>query len=131
MKAIASTVQRLLIATIAVPLGAFSFMAIAYADDLSLREQLEKLVPHASGIALVEVVDVKEVDARPRDGPLSLVVNFKLLRATGTTMEQTSIVKAKGGTGPPLGPNVKPAPPGPVTFDTFKKGGLRKNPWVV
>jgi hypothetical protein len=114
MNAISARIQTLLIAV--------AFVAAAHAGGPTLSEQLEKLAPHASGIALVEVVGLKEVDGRPSDGPLCFEVSFKLLRATGTTMETTSIIKAPGGHGPPPGPKVKPAPPGPVKLDTFKKG---------
>jgi hypothetical protein len=122
MKAIATRIQTLLIATMVVSTWAFSFTATADAGGPPLGEQLEKLAPHASGIALVEVVGVKEVDARPMDGSLSLVVSFKLLRATGTTMETTDILIAGGGAGPPPKANAKPAPKGPIKIDTFKKG---------
>ena len=43
-------------------------------------EQMEKLAPHAGGLALVEVISVTEHDARPADGPLYLSVKLKILR---------------------------------------------------
>jgi hypothetical protein len=122
MKAIIARSESLFIATIVFSTWAFFFMAATDAGEPPLDEQLKKLAPHTSGIALVEVVDLKEFDGRPMDGTLSLNVYFKLLRATGTTMDTTGIVLASSGSGPPPKPNAKPAPPGPVNRNTFKKG---------
>ena len=90
------------------------------ADEPSLGEQLEKLVPQAAGVAQVEVVDIKEVDMRPGDGPLYLDARFRILRGTGVTADNIHITKAHGGHSPPNTPPFKPY--GPVKLDTFKKG---------
>lgn len=90
------------------------------ADQPLLSERLEKLAPQAAGLAHVEVVDIKEVDSRPSDGPLYLDVRFRILGGTGIISEGVNIIKAIGGLRPPNAPPFKPH--GPVKVDTFKKG---------
>jgi len=96
-----------------------SLLMLCAAD--SLGERLEKLAPHAAGLALVEVTEMKEVDSRPSDGPLSLVVSFRILRSTGATMNEIAIVREWGGLQPPGAPPFKPHRP--VKLETFQKGG--------
>ena len=90
------------------------------ADEPSLGEQLERWLPRAAGVAHIEVVDIKEVDTRPNDGPLYLDVRFRILRGTGVTADCIQITKAHGGLSPRNNPPVKPY--GPAKLDTFKKG---------
>lgn len=86
-------------------------------------EQMEKLAPHASGLALVEVISVTEHDARPADGPLYLSVKLKILRASGHTLKDISIVKESGGERGLRPPGIAPIrPAGPVKTDTFQAG---------
>ncbi len=93
---------------------------LAQAGEPSLGARLEKLVPRAAGVALVEVVQVKDVDGRPGDGPLSTDVRLRILRGTGETRVYVAIIKARGGHQARDTPPFKPY--GPVKFDTFKKG---------
>lgn len=95
-------------------------------DEQSLDELLEKLVPRAAGVALVEVAETEEVDMRPGCGNLELRVRFRVLRKTGDVADNISIVKAFGG----LRPHGSPTPKhyGPVKLDTFEKG---KRYWVA
>jgi len=105
------------------PILASVFLLFA-ADSLGVR--LEKFAPHAAGLALVEVTGMKEVDSRPGDGPLSLVVAFRILRSTGVTMEEVAIIKAPGGHSAPNSPPFKPHRP--VKVDSFRLG---KRYWIV
>ena len=86
----------------------------------SLGEGLAKAAPRAAGLAQVEVIEIKEVDQRPGDGPLSVHVRFRILRKTGATTDSVRIIKALGGHQPPNAPPFKPL--GPVKLDTFKVG---------
>jgi hypothetical protein len=97
-----------------------SFTAAVGAEDAPLAEELQRLVPHAAGLAQVEVVDIKELDTRPSDGSLFLDVRFRILRGTGTTAEGVKIVKEQGGHPAPNSAPFKPR--GPVKLDTFKQG---------
>jgi hypothetical protein len=90
------------------------------AGEPSLGERLEKLVPRAAGVAQVDVVSVKDIDSRPRDGPLSTDVRLRILRGTGATSTYIAIIKARGGLQPRNSPPFKPH--GPVKFDSFKMG---------
>ena len=102
-----------------------SFSATA-ADEPSLAERLGKIAPHASGIAQIEVTEIKEIDRRPSDGNLFVNVRFRILQSSGVTTDQVQIVKAQGGLRPPNAPPFKPH--GPVKLDTFRTG---ERYWVV
>jgi hypothetical protein len=69
----------------------------APAGEPSLGERLEKLVPRAAGVAQVEVVDIKEIDARGGDGDLYLDVRLRILQGTGVTPVNVYITLARGG----------------------------------
>lgn len=106
--------------TPALLVGSLLSCPLSQAGEPSLGERLEKLAPRAAGVAQVEVVEVKEVDGRPMDGPLSVDVRLRILRGTGVTPTYVGIIKALGGHQPRNTPPFKPY--GPVKFDTFKKG---------
>jgi hypothetical protein len=101
-------------------LVSLSSLFVVRAAEPTLGERVDQLVPHAAGVALVEVMDIKEVDARPSDGNLCLNVRFRILRSSGQVRDNVNIVKAYGGMGPANMP--KPKPYGPVKPDTFRKG---------
>src|SRR5262245_6592914 len=86
---------------------------------------LEKFAPRAAGLALVEVAGIKEIDRRPADGNLVVVVSLRVERSTGAVRDQIGIVKAYGGRGQT---GLKPKMDGPVKFDTFEKG---KKYWIA
>jgi hypothetical protein len=94
--------------------------ALSHAGEPSLGERLEKLAPRASGVAQVEVVDVKDRDARGMDGPLYTQIDFRILKGTGLTPDKIYVTLAPGGAAPPNEPPFKQY--GPVKSDTFKKG---------
>jgi hypothetical protein len=93
---------------------------LLFSANPPLDERFQKLAPNAAGLALVEVVDLKEVDWRPGDGPLQLDVHFRILRQTGVTQDVVSIIKEQGGHSAPNSPPWRPS--GPVKIDSFKKG---------
>jgi len=99
----------------------FPIAFLLFIEESRLGERLEKLAPYAAGLAFVEVVEIKEVDWRPSDGPLNVDVKFRFLKRTGATMESISIIKAPGGHSAPNSPPFKPH--GPVKVDTFTKSG--------
>jgi hypothetical protein len=84
-----------------------------------------ELAPHASGIALAEVVEVTEYDARPMDGNKGVRFRLKLVRGTGVFRETVTVVTAFGGKRPP---GRVPKPSLPVRSDSLKKDGRY---WVV
>ncbi|MFO0937582.1 MAG: hypothetical protein U0798_13810 [Gemmataceae bacterium] len=111
------------------------FLALAFVPCLwsqeitpSLTSRMEKLVPHASGLALVEVTNIKEVDRRAGDGPLSQDISFKIVKSTGTTLESVSIIKESGGHMAPPTAAPRPKPRSAVSLKTFTKG---ERYWVV
>jgi hypothetical protein len=94
-------------------------LATALLSSPQIGERLQRLAPHAAGLAVVEVIDLKEVDWRGGDGPLQLDVHLCLVRQTGVTQNVVSIIKAPGGHPGPGSPPWKPS--GPVKVDSFKK----------
>lgn len=102
--------------------------------DASMRgERLGELAPRAAGLALVEVVDLKEVDERGGCGLLYLDVQLRILRRSGVTKDSVQITLDSGsGPGPPGSESIVPRMPGPLTPspltpsplepDTFTKG---------
>jgi hypothetical protein len=85
----------------------------------TVADGLAELAPNAAGLALVEVIDLKEVDMRPGDGPLLLNVHLRVLRDSGDVKDVISIMKDHGGHQPP---NAVPfTPSGPVKVDSFRK----------
>jgi hypothetical protein len=73
-------------------------VALLGADlDAASIARLEGLVPHASGLCLAEVVDLKEIDARPMDGNLSICATLREIRGSGKRQHAISIIKEWGG----------------------------------
>jgi hypothetical protein len=82
---------------------------------------IDDIAPHASGVCLAEVVDIKEHDARPGDGNLTDEYRLKILRKTGLVSDTISIVKAYGGLTLPGAPPM-PKLVRPLWADLLKKG---------
>jgi hypothetical protein len=81
--------------------------------------RLDTLAPHASGIALAEVVEVKEYDERPMDGNKGIRFKLKRVRGTGHFDETVDVVTDFGGLRPP---GDVPKPSAPLKPDSLKKG---------
>jgi hypothetical protein len=80
---------------------------------------LEKLAPHAAGLCLAEVLELKDFDGRAGDGNLETRVKLRIVAGTGTVLKELAIVKEYGGFRP-NGP--EPKPRGPLWPDSLKKG---------
>jgi hypothetical protein len=96
------------------------FKAFGDPEPPSLGTQLDKLAPHAAGLALVEVTSIMEVDARPKCGNLYLEVRFRIIHSSGMTTNEIHVVKEYGGNRPSRA--IPYQPHGPVKLDTFKQG---------
>jgi hypothetical protein len=77
------------------------------------------LAPHASGVALVEVVAMTEYDMRPADGNKGVVFKLRLVRGSGEFRDTVYVVTEFGGLRPPDGPEPKS---GPLKADSLRKG---------
>ena len=95
------------------------FTAIMTALALTAPPTLDTLTPHASGIALVEVAEVTEYDARPMDGNKGVRFKLKRVRGTGYFADAVSVTTAFGGLRPP---GSVPKPSAPLKSDSLKKG---------
>src|SRR5260221_14048748 len=93
-------------------------VALAFAVEEAVPTELEALVPHASGVALVEVVELKDFSRGGFDGDNGVGVRLKILRSSGQVAEAISIVTEYTG----LRQGQPPKPNGPVWPDSFKKG---------
>jgi hypothetical protein len=83
---------------------------------------LTELAPNAAGLALVEVVSVRDVDSRPNDGPLYAEIKLRVIKSTGAVESKLAIVKAPGGLGPPPIAGPKKPLPSPLKPNSLKKG---------
>ena len=81
--------------------------------------KLDELAPHASGIALVEVVEAKAYDQRPADGNAGVEFKFKLIRGSGEFRDSVHVITEYGGLRPP---GSKPPPSVPLRAESLKKG---------
>lgn len=80
---------------------------------------IETLAPNASGLALVEVVEVDEYDIRGADGDKGIRFKLKRISGSGQFREEVRVVTDFGGL---RGPNSKPKPSVPLKPDSLKKG---------
>jgi hypothetical protein len=83
-------------------------------------QPLATLAPHAAGLCLAEVTDLKTFDTRPSDGPRYVRVALRVRRRSGAVPDHLSIITAYGGIGPPgapRAPRLKPLRP-----DSLQKG---------
>jgi hypothetical protein len=81
--------------------------------------KVEEFAPHATGVALVEVVSAEKYDARPADGNAGVRFKFKLIRGTGDFHPEVHAITEYGGLRPP---GFVPKPSLPVKADSLKKG---------
>jgi hypothetical protein len=86
---------------------------------LTAPPSLDALVPNASGVALIEVVEVKEYDERPMDGNKGVRFKLKLVRGSGAFPGEVGVVTDFGGLRPP---GDVPKPSAPLKPDSLKKG---------
>ena len=87
--------------------------------------KLDEFAPHASGVALVEVVSTEEYDARPADGNAGVLFKLKLVRGSGEFRSEVRVTTAFGGLRPP---GSVPKPSLPLKPDSLKKG---ERYWLV
>ncbi|VTR99627.1 unnamed protein product [Gemmata massiliana] len=96
-----------------------AFVLFLTPDLQAAEPKLDELAPHASGVALVEVVSVEEYDARPADGDAGVCFKFKLVRGSGEFRSEVRVTTAPGGLRPP---GFVPKPSLPLKPDSLKKG---------
>lgn len=80
--------------------------------------KLDDFAPHASGVALVEVVGVKRYDERSTDGNKGVRFKLERVRGSGEFWDTVDVVTEFGGF---RGGEV-PKPSHPVKVDSLKKG---------
>ncbi len=80
---------------------------------------IDTLAPNASGLALVEVVEVEPYDIRPADGDKGIRFKLKRIRGSGAFREEVRVVTDFGGM---RGQNTKRKPSEPLKPDSLKKG---------
>ena len=81
-------------------------------------DPLFRLAPHASGVALAELVGVEEYDDRPMDGNKGILFKLKRVRGSGLFPNTIDVVTAFGGL---RQPGDVPKPSAPLKADTLKK----------
>jgi hypothetical protein len=81
--------------------------------------KVDEFAPHASGVALVEVLAAEPYDMRPGDGNAGVRFKLKRLRGTGDFRSEIYAITAFGGLRPP---GAEPKPSLPVKADSLKKG---------
>jgi len=91
-------------------------LSLALAADPKLAEELNKLIPGATGIALVEVIDMKETNALPIDGNHFINVRFKVVESSGKVRDFDHVIIRLGGF------RERVPLDGPIKPDTFKQG---------
>lgn len=82
----------------------------------------DPIAPHASGVALAEVVDIKPYNNLESDGDKGLLVKLRRIRGTGQFRDTIDVVTDFGRSSPDRKPE------GPATADSFKKG---ERYWIV
>ncbi|MBY0458396.1 MAG: hypothetical protein K2V38_13735, partial [Gemmataceae bacterium] len=97
----------------------FALAPLFAALPLPAADQQPELPPHASGIALVEVLDVSKYDERPMDGDAGVRYKLKRVSGTGEFRPEVRVTTAHAGFGPP---NVRPKGSQPLKPDSFNKG---------
>jgi hypothetical protein len=80
--------------------------------------KVEEFAPHATGVALVQVVKIEKYDERSTDGNKGLRFKLKRVRGTGEFRDTIDVVTEFGGF---RGGEV-PKPSAPVKVDSLKKG---------
>src|SRR5262245_10995133 len=65
---------------------------------------LATLAPHAAGLCLAEVTDLRTFDTRPSDGPRYVRVTLRVLRRSGAVPGHIDIITDFGGLLPPGAP---------------------------
>lgn len=93
-------------------------LSLVLAADPKLGEEINKLIPRATGVALVEVLDTKETDQRPVDGNHFVNVRFRIVESSGKVRDSAMVIKAWGGFRAGAAPKLD----GPIKPDTFQKG---------
>ena len=86
------------------------FVPLTPGEVARLGDPLFLLAPHASGVALAEVVGVEEYDARPSDGDKGIEFKLKRVRGSGYFPDTVDVVTAFGGLRQP-GDLPKPSAP--------------------
>src|SRR5262245_7126939 len=86
--------------------------------------KVEEFAPHASGVALVEVVKIKKYDERSTDGNKGVRFMLNRVRGSGEFYDTIDVATEFGGF---RGGEV-PEPSAPVKADSLKKGD---RVWVV
>jgi hypothetical protein len=98
----------------------FAFFLALSLPARAADPKVEEFAPHASGVALAEVVAVEKFDMRPADGPAGVRFKLKRVRGSGDFPGQITVITAYGGLRPPGSPEPKPG--APVKSDSLKKG---------
>lgn len=80
--------------------------------------KVEEFAPHAAGVALVEVVKIKQYDERSTDGNKGVRFKLKRVRGSGAFIDIIDVVTEPGGF---RGGEV-PEPTAPVKVDSLTKG---------
>ncbi len=95
-------------------------LALLFAIPLVAADarKLDEVAPHASGVALVEVVGVEKYDERSTDGNRGVRFKLKRVRGSGEFWDTADVVTEFGGF---RGGEV-PKPSHPVKIDSLKKG---------
>jgi hypothetical protein len=93
-------------------------LALLVASASAADPKTDAVPPHASGIALAEVLDVTAYDLRPADGDKGVKYKLKRVSGTGEFTEEVYVVTEPGGFRPP---GMVPES-APLKADSFKKG---------
>jgi hypothetical protein len=84
--------------------------------------KVNEFAPHASGVALAEVVKIEKFDGRFVDGPAGVRFFLRVVRSTGEVPEYVEVITALGGI---QFPGFEFKPSGIVKANSLKKGDRR------